>query len=125
MPGRAALMPLTVRALLFAFTALFVASTLRAENWPQWRGEKLDGMSGEKNLPTVWSKTDNVAWRLELPGAAGATPVTWDDRIFLTSVAGSDLLLMCVGTDGKESWRKQVSTGNKSARDDEGNSASP
>ena len=60
----------------------------RAENWPQWRGERLDGISREKEVPTKWSKTENVLWRLPLPGPAGSTPVVWDDRIYLTSVAG-------------------------------------
>ena len=39
----------------------------RAENWPQWRGPSLNGLSGEKNLPVRWSKTENIAWKLALP----------------------------------------------------------
>ncbi len=114
-----------------AFTALLLScfalclSDVRAENWPQWRGAKLNNISNEKNLPIKWSATENVAWKLPLPGPAGASPVVWGDRIFLTSVDGQDLILMCVGTDGKELWRKTVSRGNKTARGDEGNSASP
>ena len=54
---------------------------LRAENWPQWRGAQNDGVSHETSLPTHWSKTENVAWRLPLPGPAGATPVVWQDPI--------------------------------------------
>src|SRR5262245_29579785 len=80
----------------------------RAENWPQWRGAKLDGISGEKGIPRQWNKAENVAWRMPLPGPAGATPVVWGDRIFLTSVAGEskeDLALMCIGTDGKLLWQ--------------------
>jgi len=76
-------------------------------------------------VPTKWSKTQNVAWRLALPGPAGAAPVVWGERLFLTSVDQSDLLLMCVGTDGHEKWRQVVGTGNKTVNVDEGNSASP
>lgn len=102
-------------------------SSVRGENWPQWRGARLDGISSEKNLPTTFSKTENVAWRLPLPGPAGSTPAIWEDRIFLTSVdtSNGDLLLLCVGTDGKEQWRKKVAGGNKDVRGDEGNFASP
>ncbi|MGD9722414.1 MAG: PQQ-binding-like beta-propeller repeat protein [Pirellulales bacterium] len=97
-----------------------------AENWPQWRGAKLDGVSHETRLPLKWSKTENVAWRLELPGPAGATPVVWDDKIFLTSAEGDNqLVLMCVGTDGKPLWKHVVATENMTVRGDEGNSASP
>lgn len=103
---------------------LALASLAHAENWPQWRGAKLDGVSHEKDLPVKWSKTEGIAWRLEMPGAAGATPVVWEDKIFLTSTDGDKLILMCVGTHGKEIWRQQVSTGNREVRGDEGNSAS-
>jgi hypothetical protein len=67
-----------------------LANLAHGENWPQWRGPRLDGVSQEKAAPTKWSQTENVAWRLPLPGPAGATPVVWDDRIYLTSVAGSE-----------------------------------
>lgn len=97
----------------------------RAENWPQWRGAKLDGISHEKDLPTKWSKTEGVVWRLPLPGPAGATPVVWEDHIYLTSVDSEDLVLLCVGTDGKQLWKQTVDRGNKDVRVDEGNSASP
>src|SRR5262245_35169627 len=98
--------------------ALCLSEPIRAENWPQWRGPHLDGISSEKEVPVKWTKTENIAWRLKLPGRAGATPIVWDDRIFLTSVAedNSTLLLMCVSTAGKELWRQNMGTGNKDAR---------
>lgn len=96
-----------------------------AENWPQWRGPRNDGSSEEQNLPTTWSKTENVRWRLELPGPAGATPVVWDDRIFLTSAMGQDLVLVCANTEGKTLWTKKLGTGDQIVRGDEGNYASP
>lgn len=102
-----------------------IAAAARGENWPEWRGPRRDGVSQEKNLPVKWTKSENVAWRLELPGSAGATPIVWEDKIFLTSVDGEKLILMCVGTDGEELWRQTVSSGNKDVRNDEGNSASP
>jgi outer membrane protein assembly factor BamB len=108
--------------------AAFVTAgdAVRAENWPQWRGPKNNGLSKETNTPTKWSKTENVAWRLPLPGPAGATPVVWGERIFLTSVdqSSGELLLLCVGTDGKEKWRQVLGSGNRDARSGEGNSAS-
>ncbi|MFM7977082.1 MAG: PQQ-binding-like beta-propeller repeat protein, partial [Pirellula sp.] len=97
-----------------------------ADNWPQWRGPKNDGVSTEKNIATQWSPQENVMWRCELPGQAGATPVVWQDRIFLTSAQGDDLVLMAVSTkDGKKLWQQKVGSGNQDARAGEGNSASP
>ena len=117
---------LRIAAALFAFTVL--STPISAENWPQWRGPRWNGTSMETGLPAEWNDGKNVAWKLPLPGPAGASPVVWDDHIFLTTVAGEndeDLVLLCVGTDGSEIWRKVVGVGNEDVRGDEGNSASP
>ena len=116
---------LLARACAAAALVSLFAGGLYAENWPQWRGPRLNNISAEKNLPLTWSQDENVAWRLPLPGPAGSSPVVWGDRLFLTSVDGSKLLLLCVGIDGKELWRRTVSTGNRAVRNDEGNYASP
>jgi outer membrane protein assembly factor BamB len=105
---------------------IVTTSTATAENWPSWRGPTSNGISTEQNVPTKWDTSTNVAWKVSLPGPAGSTPVIWDDQIFLTSVDGSKLILMCFGTDGKEQWRQTISTsGDKRVRNDEGNYASP
>ncbi|MEE2937273.1 MAG: PQQ-binding-like beta-propeller repeat protein [Planctomycetota bacterium] len=96
-----------------------------ADNWGSWRGPNHNGVSREKDVPRQWSQDSNVAWRTELPGPAGATPVVWGDQVFLTTIDGESLMLMCFGIDGQEQWRRQVGKGNKKARGDEGNSASP
>ena len=116
----------TLAAVVLALSGTFLPGTVLAENWPGWRGPTGNGISTEKNLPTEWSPTKNVAWKLALPGPAGATPVVWGDRIFLTSVdTAGELLLIAVDSSGKQDWQQVVSKGNKSARGDEGNSASP
>lgn len=120
-------MPLSsiLRASLLASAALLQStSVVQADNWPQWRGARLDGISQETGLPVKWSRTENITWRLPLPGPAGSTPVVWENRIFLTSVDGDDLVLLCVGTDGQELWRQKLSSGNRNVRTDEGNTAS-
>jgi outer membrane protein assembly factor BamB len=111
--------------LLFFVIVTTVSEPSRAENWPQWRGAKLDGISGETGIPWRWSKTENVLWRLPLPGPGGATPAIWNDRMFVTSVDGKDLVLLCVSTSGNQLWKQKVSTGNRNVRNDEGNYASP
>src|SRR5205807_149529 len=75
-------------------------------------------------LPTEWSETKNVAWKLKLPGMSGATPCVWGDRIFLTSEDGNDLVAMCVGTDGKEVWKKKLGSGKQRFMRGEGNNSS-
>lgn len=103
---------------------LLLPCATRAENWPQWRGPDADGVSKETGLPTEWGAEKNVAWKLKMPGMGSSTPAVWGDRIFLTSADGDDLVLQCVGTDGKQLWKKTVGSGKVRARGDEGNGAS-
>jgi len=104
---------------------LVIGLEVHGENWPQWRGPRLNGISNETGIPTEWSDTKNVAWKVELPGKAGATPVVWDDRIYLTTANGNDLELWCLSTDGKKIWQQTLDSGDKPVRADEGNMASP
>jgi outer membrane protein assembly factor BamB len=109
------------------FAALFFISFahLYAENWPAWRGPRADGTSVEKQIPLKWSKTENILWKVPLPGPAAATPIVWQDRIFVPSTEKDNLVLLCINTDGKILWKKIVATGNSNAHGDEGNFAAP
>ena len=100
--------------LLTVFLVAAIAAPASADNWPQWRGPKSDGHSAEKGLPTEWSADKNIVWKLKMPGIGAGTPAIWGDKIFVTSVDGSDVVLMCVGTDGKEKWKEAFTpTGTK------------
>jgi outer membrane protein assembly factor BamB len=84
-----------------------------AENWPQWRGPGLNGVSGEKDLPVRWSTTENVAWKLAMPSKSGATPIIWGENIFLNVADGDNLELWCVRkTDGTVRWKRLITPGN-------------
>jgi outer membrane protein assembly factor BamB len=110
--------------LVASVTSTNCPSPLQAENWPQWRGPSSNGISTEEGIPVEWDRSDNVDWRLPMPGPAGSTPVVWGERVFVTSVDGEELVLLCIGTDGKQRWRRVVGRGNKNVRRDEGNTAS-
>jgi outer membrane protein assembly factor BamB len=65
--------------------ALLAASSVRAENWPGFRGPTRQGHSSEKNLPTFWDPKTNILWKTEIPGEGWSSPIVWDDRVFVTS----------------------------------------
>ena len=46
------------------FMVAFSAALLAADNWPQWRGPELNGVSKEVGLVRTWSPTTNIAWKL-------------------------------------------------------------
>ena len=115
-----------LRCTLILLLAVFTVITNSfADNWQQWRGTDNDGISEETDVPIQWSQTENVKWRLPLPGEAASTPVVWEDNIFLTSAEGDALVLMCISTDGKERWKRTLGHGNRDVRSGEGNSAAP
>ena len=97
---------------------LLVLALASADEWTTWRGPNRDGVSAERGLPAEWSAESNVLWKVPLPAAAGATPVVSKDRIFVTSTSadGSQMLLICIGTDGKPRWEKVVAKDLKSTK---------
>ncbi len=116
----------TLRNMLICLLAVFVlVDNSFAGNWHRWRGPNNDGISQATEAPIHWSQTENVQWRLPLPGEAASTPVVWEDKIFLTSADGNTLVLMCISTKGKELWKRTIARGNQVVRRGEGNSAAP
>jgi outer membrane protein assembly factor BamB len=106
--------------------AALAAVPASAENWPQWRGPKNDGHSPEKGIPAEFGPDKNLVWKFPMASFGSSTPCVWGDRIFLTAQEGTDAFLICVGTDGKERWRKQMGSGPPSGKADEGaNLATP
>jgi outer membrane protein assembly factor BamB len=98
----------------------------RAENWPQWRGPSLNGVSTEKNLPVKWTTEENVAWKLAMPEWSGSTPIIWRDRIFLNVAEKDELFLWCVDrTKGTMVWKKLLGSGNVKMRKQNMSSPSP
>jgi outer membrane protein assembly factor BamB len=117
---------LVVRGLATLVILAGAVSLPRAEHWPNWRGPALNGVSREINLPVKWSKTDNIAWRLQLPEWSGSTAVIWGERIFLNVAQGADLSLWSVDrSTGLPVWRQHLSGGNHRERKQNMSSPSP
>jgi outer membrane protein assembly factor BamB len=103
----------------FAFSLIclwLVPAAVNAENWPNWRGPHYNGSTTQQDLPVRFSRTENIAWSVDLPGAAAATPIVWEDRVFLAGVdAERDMLLAsCYSRiDGKRLWQHDVAEGSR------------
>jgi len=112
----------------FFLVVLLLCPTVRltADNWPQWRGPLLNGLSHETNLPVRWSRTEGMAWTLPLPAWSGSTPIVWDDRIFLNVAEGPSTFLWCVNrADGTVRWKRPIAGGNKQIRKQNTSTPSP
>jgi len=83
------------------------------ENWPAWRGPRLDGTSLEKRVPVYWSPASNVVWKSQLPGRGHASPIVWEERLFtVTSLPETEArLLLCLDRkSGRMVWQRTVLT---------------
>jgi outer membrane protein assembly factor BamB len=101
-------------------------SVVQAENWPQWRGPSLNGLSNEKNLPVKWTTEENVVWKVPMPGFSGSTPIIWRDRVFLNVAEGDNLSLWCIDkAKGTVLWKQALGGGNVKMRKQNMSSPSP
>jgi outer membrane protein assembly factor BamB len=78
----------TKRILTLISFAAGIAGTHAApaeQNWGQWRGPHADGTAPNGNPPTEWSETKNVKWKIAIPGEGNATPIVWDNLVFVQS----------------------------------------
>jgi outer membrane protein assembly factor BamB len=64
-----------------------------AENWLQFRGSDANGVSTSP-LPVSWSTKDgqsqNIRWKVSVPGEGWSQPVVWDGKVILTSAVPVD-----------------------------------
>ncbi len=103
------------RCLLSIFMVIRVCSVQAQEPyWPQWRGPEFNGTSPATGLPEVWSVTQNVVWKVPLPGASGATPAVWGNHVFVSSLDNETKDLLAYGinrTTGEVLWKKVLGIG--------------
>lgn len=110
---------MTFRRILNAIVSiqlfLLALGVALAHDWPQWRGPLFNGSTTETNLKSSFSQQKDILWSTPLPGRSGATPVVWDDVIFVPSPdAQKNLLLLCVDrTTGKVRWQREVGVGDR------------
>ena len=96
--------PLVILLLLIPLLAL-------GENWPRFRGEGGQGHSLEKGVPSHWSHSENIKWKVGVPGNGWSSPVIWGDRVVLTSTTDDDqsCRVICLDVEtGEIDWNTEV-----------------
>jgi outer membrane protein assembly factor BamB len=103
-------MPLFIMPRLLFILFLVLPVLAPAENWPQWRGPRLDGTSLDGGFP-LKADSQTLKWKVELPGSGHASPIVWGDRIFTVSAiaeTGDRVLLSLERASGKLLWQSTV-----------------
>ncbi len=92
---------------IFAFIFLTIHTAWTQEksssymmNWPEWRGPEANGFAPYGNPPIEWSETQNVKWKIEIPGKGHATPIVWGDIIFIQTAVETDQKANSAGSKG-------------------------
>ena len=85
---------MTHAALALPLSAVLVVTvvtprTVQAQNWQQFRGPKAGVAPDDPRLPDAWTTTDNVAWRIDIPGRSWSSPIVWDDHAFVVTAVNT------------------------------------
>lgn len=82
-----------------------------AADWPQFRGPNSSGVSGDRQPPSDWSESQNIAWKADLPGRGPSSPIVIGNRVVVTCSSGINqdrLHVICFdATNGKQLWQRQ------------------
>jgi outer membrane protein assembly factor BamB len=80
------------RTVLFLSVLALSSITIRAQNWPSFRGPNASGVAEGTNPPTSWDieKSQNVLWKTRIPGLSHASPIIWGNQIFVITAVSSD-----------------------------------
>lgn len=58
--------------------------------WSQWRGPEATGVSPAGDPPVEWSEEKNIRWKVAIPGKGHASPIVWDQTIFVATAIPTD-----------------------------------
>ncbi|MCE9607220.1 MAG: PQQ-binding-like beta-propeller repeat protein [Planctomycetia bacterium] len=86
-----------------------------ANDWPWWRGPTRDGHTSPNcRPPTKWSETENVVWKVPVPGRGHSSPTVAGNFVFLTTADEAKQIQAVVAFDrttGRQLWKSEISQG--------------
>jgi outer membrane protein assembly factor BamB len=85
------------------------------QDWPWWRGPSRNGVAPEgPAAPLSWNDTENVVWKVEIPGKGHGSPTVAGDRVYLTAAEPEREVqsVLCFDrTTGEQIWQSTVHEG--------------
>jgi outer membrane protein assembly factor BamB len=55
--------------------------------WPHWRGPLANGSAPRATPPITWSETNNIRWKIPLPGKGHSTPIVFGEHVYVLAAA--------------------------------------
>jgi outer membrane protein assembly factor BamB len=65
--------------------ALAFAAVSADDHWPQFRGAQGGVAADDPRLPDAWGPSQNIVWKIDVPGRSWSSPVVWGDHVFVTT----------------------------------------
>lgn len=97
---------LLTTTLLIGFVSFCAGVCAQGESagdyWPAWRGPEATGVAVKGNPPVTWSETENVKWKVELPGEGASSPIVWGDKIFFHTAIETDKKGAAAPSEGQD-----------------------
>src|SRR5262245_41504844 len=75
---------------LLCFAALALTAAPGDENWPRFRGDGGGVALDNPSLPDAWGPSQNIIWKIDVPGRSWSSPVVWGDHVFVTTAINVD-----------------------------------
>jgi outer membrane protein assembly factor BamB len=79
---------MTLRIVFVVAAIAVVPATVRAQQWPSFRGPGGSGVAPAPAAPPITfdvTTSKNVAWRTPIAGLAHSSPIVWNDRVYVTT----------------------------------------
>lgn len=64
-----------------------MSASIVAGDWTRFQGPIPSDVEASR-LPMKWSPEENMQWTAEIAGYGQSSPVTWGERVFITSISG-------------------------------------
>ncbi len=85
--------------------------SLAAQDWSEFRGSGGTNVADDSKVPLKISDTENLAWKVELPGRGPSGPLVLNDRVYVTCSAGDNqdqLYVVCMDANsGEKVWQRR------------------
>ncbi len=99
------------RCLLAAVVGGVLPAAAAAEDWRQFRGTDATGIATDDKVPVKWTDTENLAWKVGLPGRGLSSPIVVGKKVFVTASSGvrqEKLHVLCFSADkGDLLWERE------------------
>ena len=96
-------------SIFFLFMGFSVSDTDETSQWTRFRGSQGRGIDSNGSAPVTWKSSD-YKWTIALPGIGNASPVVWENKIFVTSADDENDLGYVIAVDGRNGeilWQKE------------------